>query len=89
MACISLNILIYLEHESCIAKLKCMSHSKFLCTKKLYKNFFIHELKLSAFCADDIMICKETKEVEQRLECWRYALEKRKMKVSMSKTKYL
>ena len=40
--------------------------------------------------ADDIMICKETKkEVEWRLECWRYALERRGMKVSRSKTKYL
>ena len=40
--------------------------------------------------ADDIVICKETREeVEQRLECWRYALERRGMKVSRSKTKYL
>ena len=40
--------------------------------------------------ADDIVICEETrKEVERRLECWRYALEKRAMKVSRSKTKYL
>ena len=36
-----------------------------------------------------IVICKETREeVEQRLECWRYAL-KREMKISRSKTKYL
>ena len=40
--------------------------------------------------ADDIVICKETKkEVERRLESWRYALERREMKVSRSKTKYL
>ena len=40
--------------------------------------------------ADDIVICEETREeVEQRLECWRYALERRGMKVSRSKTKYL
>ena len=40
--------------------------------------------------ADDIMICKETKEeVERRLESWRYALERRVMKVSWSKTEYL
>ena len=33
--------------------------------------------------ADDIVICKETREeVEQRLECWRYALKRRDMKVS-------
>ena len=39
--------------------------------------------------ADDIVICKETrKEVVQRLESWRYALE-RGMKVSRSKTEYL
>ena len=38
----------------------------------------------------DIVICKETREeVEQRLECWSYALERRGMKVSRSKTKYL
>ena len=40
--------------------------------------------------ADDIVICEETmEEVEQRLECWRYALERRRMKVSRSKTEYL
>ena len=40
--------------------------------------------------ADDIVICKETrKEVEWRLESWKYALERRGMKVSRSKTKYL
>ena len=40
--------------------------------------------------ADDIVICEETrKEVEQRLECWKYALERRGMKVSRSKTEYL
>ena len=39
---------------------------------------------------DDIVICKETREeVEQRLEFWKYALERRGMKVSRSKTKYL
>ena len=33
--------------------------------------------------ADDIVICEETREeVERRLECWRYALEKRGMKVN-------
>ena len=40
--------------------------------------------------ADDIVICEETrKEVERRLESWRYALERRGMKVSRSKTEYL
>ena len=40
--------------------------------------------------ADDIVICEETrKEVERRLESWRYALERRRMKISRSKTKYL
>ena len=36
------------------------------------------------------MICKETREeVEQSLECWRYALERRGMKVNRSKIEYL
>ena len=40
--------------------------------------------------AEDIVICKETrKEVEQRLESWRYALKRKGMKVSRSKTDYL
>ena len=40
--------------------------------------------------ADDIVIYKKTREeVERRLESWKYALERRGMKVSRSKTKYL
>ena len=40
--------------------------------------------------ADGIMICEETREeMEWRLECWKYALERRGMKVSTSNTKYL
>ena len=40
--------------------------------------------------ADDIVICEETREeVERRLESWRYALERKGMKVSRSKTEYL
>ena len=40
--------------------------------------------------ADDIVICEETrKEVDRRLESWRYALERRGMKVNRLKTKYL
>ena len=40
--------------------------------------------------ADDIVICKETREeVERRLESWKYSLERRGMKVSRSKTEYL
>ena len=40
--------------------------------------------------ADDIVICEETREeVERRLECWRYALERKKIKVSRPKTEYL
>ena len=35
---------------------------------------------------DDIVICEETREeVERRLESWKYALERRRMKVSRSK----
>ena len=40
--------------------------------------------------ADNIVICEETrKEIERRLESWKYALERRGMKVSRSKTEYL
>ena len=40
--------------------------------------------------ADDIVICEEAREeVERRLECWRYASERRGMKVNRSKTEYL
>ena len=40
--------------------------------------------------ANDIAICEETREeVEQRLESWKYALERRGMKISRSKTEYL
>ena len=40
--------------------------------------------------ADDIVICEETREeVERRLKFWKYALERRGMKVSKSKTEYL
>ena len=40
--------------------------------------------------ADDIVICEETREeVKRRLESWKYALERREMKVSRSKTEYL
>ena len=40
--------------------------------------------------ADDIVICEEAREeVERRLESWKYALERRGMKVNRSKTKYL
>ena len=40
--------------------------------------------------ADDIVICEETREeVEQRIESWRFALERKGMKVSTSKTEYL
>ena len=40
--------------------------------------------------ADDIVICVDTREeVEQKLKSWRYALERRDIKVSRSKTEYL
>ena len=40
--------------------------------------------------ADDIVICEETREeAERRLESWKYALERRGMKINRSKTEYL
>ena len=40
--------------------------------------------------ADDIVICEETREeLKGRLECWRYALERKEIKVSTSKTEHL
>ena len=40
--------------------------------------------------ADDIVIFEETREeVQRRLESWKYALERRGMKVNRSKTEYL
>ena len=40
--------------------------------------------------ADNIVICEKTREeVERRLESWKYPLERRGMKVSRLKTKYL
>ena len=40
--------------------------------------------------ADDNVICSESKEhVEEKLESWRYALERRGMKVNRRKTKYM
>ena len=40
--------------------------------------------------ADDIVICSESKEqVEEKLESWRYALERRWIKVNRRKTEYM
>ena len=40
--------------------------------------------------ADDIVICSESKEhVEEKLESWRYALERRVMNVNRRKTEYM
>ena len=40
--------------------------------------------------ADDILICIESREeVNEKLERWKYALERREMKVSLSKTEYM
>ena len=52
------------------------------------------EIRQEALCsmmsADDIVICSESKEqVEEKLESWRYALERRGMKVNRIKTEYM
>ena len=40
--------------------------------------------------ADDIVICSESKEqVEEKLESWRYALERRGMNANRRKRKYM
>ena len=54
------------------------------------KNEVRRETQWTMLFADDIVICEETwEEVESRLESWKYALERSRMKVSRSKTKYL
>ena len=48
------------------------------------------EAQWTMMFADDIVICSESKEqVEEKLESWRYALERRGMKVNRRKTEYM
>ncbi|KAK3543094.1 hypothetical protein QTP70_010647 [Hemibagrus guttatus] len=48
------------------------------------------QLSEEVMFADDIVICSESREqVEENLERWRFALERRGMKVSHSKTEYM
>ena len=50
----------------------------------------IEEAPWTMMFADDIVICSESKEqVEEKLESWRYALERRGMKVNRRKTEYM
>ena len=39
--------------------------------------------------ADDIVTCEETREEVEQRQCWKYAWERRGIKVSRSKTEYL
>ena len=49
-----------------------------------------HEAPWTMMFADDIVICSESKEhVEEKLESWRYALERRGMKVNRRKTAFM
>ncbi|KAK3569731.1 hypothetical protein QTP86_004055 [Hemibagrus guttatus] len=49
-----------------------------------------HESPWTIMFADDIVICSESREqVEENLERWRFVLERRRMKVSRSKTEYM
>ena len=50
----------------------------------------IEEAPWTMMFADDIVLCSEIKErVEEKLESWIYALERRGMKVNRKKTEYM
>ncbi|KAK3543823.1 hypothetical protein QTP70_030092 [Hemibagrus guttatus] len=67
-----------------------LSHFLFAIVKDQLSEEVRQESPWTMMFADDIVICSESREqVEENLERWRFALERRGMKVSRSKTEYM
>ena len=67
-----------------------LSHCLFVMVMDRMTDDIREEAPWTMMFADDIVICSESKEwVEEKLESWRYALERRGMKVNRRKTEYM
>ena len=67
-----------------------LSHCLFAMVMDMMTDEIREEAPWTMMFADDIVICSESKEhVEDKLEIWRYALERRGMKVNRRKTEYM
>ena len=77
--------------ESFKVKVGCLVKSAPVCSNNGQANGEVRrEPPWMMLFADNIVICEETREeVEQELESWRYALKRRGVKISRSKTEYL